>query len=144
MYSDLGHCGRGNIRTSWIYVKTCLLINYFGQGAYLLANHRGHVITDEFKEQMGINAFYDLMPPWFVIAGVVIATTAAIIASQAMVSGSFTLISEAMRLNLWPRFRIVYPSEEKGQLFIPAINTLLPAPGVFLDSTTQFTLQCES
>ena len=68
---------------------------------------------------MGINAFYDLMPQWFIIPGVVIATTAAIIASQAMISGAFTLISEAMRLNLWPKVKISYPSEEKGQLFIP-------------------------
>ena len=91
LYSDLGHCGRDNIRISWIYVKTCLLINYFGQGAYLLANHTGLEITEEVKISMGINAFYDLMPEWFIIPGVVIATTAAIIASQAMISGAFTL-----------------------------------------------------
>ncbi len=125
LYSDLGHCGRGNIRTSWFYVKTCLLINYFGQGAYLLAHHKGLQITDELKSSMGINAFYDLMPHWFIIAGVIIATSAAIIASQAMISGAFTLISEAMRLNLWPKVRIRYPSEEKGQLFIPAISMLM-------------------
>jgi KUP system potassium uptake protein len=82
-------------------------------------------ITEVLKEQMNINAFYDMMPHWFVLIGVIIATTAAIIASQAMVSGSFTLISEAMRLNLWPRLRIVYPSEAKGQLFIPAVNLLI-------------------
>ena len=125
LYSDLGHCGRGNIRNSWIYVKTCLLINYFGQGAYLLSHRNGLQISAELKKTMGINAFYDLMPEWFVIAGVVIATTAAIIASQAMVSGAFTLISEAMRLNLWPKMKIRYPSEEKGQLFIPGINLLM-------------------
>ncbi len=125
LYSDLGHCGRGNIRRSWIYVKACLLLNYFGQGAYMLYHLKGQRITEGLKEQMGINAFYDLMPQWFVIPGVVIATTAAIIASQAMISGSFTLISEAMRLNLWPKVRINYPSEEKGQLFIPAINMLM-------------------
>lgn len=125
LYSDLGHCGRGNIRRSWIYVKTCLLINYFGQGAYLLANHEGLHITEAVKKTMGINAFYDLMPHWFIIPGVIIATSAAIIASQAMVSGAFTLISEAMRLNLWPKVKIRYPSEEKGQLFIPAISALM-------------------
>ncbi|MBI5856104.1 MAG: KUP/HAK/KT family potassium transporter [Sphingobacteriales bacterium] len=125
LYSDLGHCGRGNIRISWIYVKTCLLINYFGQGASLLAHHTGLQITPEVKSTMGINAFYDLMPHWFIIAGVIIATSAAIIASQAMISGAFTLISEAMRLNLWPKVRIRYPSEEKGQLFIPAISSLM-------------------
>jgi KUP system potassium uptake protein len=125
LYSDLGHCGRDNIRTSWVYVKVCLLINYFGQGAYLLAHRNGLQITEEVKSSMGINAFYDLMPEWFIIPGVVIATTAAIIASQAMVSGAYTLISEAMRLNLWPKVKIRYPSEEKGQLFIPAINVLM-------------------
>jgi KUP system potassium uptake protein len=125
LYSDLGHCGRGNIRNSWIYVKTCLLVNYFGQGAYLLSHRNGLQITEEVKQTMGVNAFYDLMPEWFIIAGVVIATTAAIIASQAMISGAFTLISEAMRLNLWPKMKIRYPSEEKGQLFIPGINLLM-------------------
>lgn len=125
LYSDLGHCGRGNIRISWIYVKSCLLLNYFGQGASLLANHDGLMVTPEVKAQLGINAFYDLMPQWFIIPGVVIATSAAIIASQAMISGSFTLISEAIRLNLWPKLKIRYPSEEKGQLFIPGINVML-------------------
>jgi KUP system potassium uptake protein len=125
LYSDLGHCGRGNIRMSWIYVKICLLINYFGQGAYLLAHHPGLQITENVKKTLGINAFYDLMPHWFIIAGVTIATSAAIIASQAMISGAFTLISEAMRLNLWPKVKIRYPSEEKGQLFIPAISLLM-------------------
>lgn len=125
LYSDLGHCGRGNIRYSWMYVKTCLLLNYFGQGAYLMSHYPGLKITEDVKSSMGINAFYDLMPHWFIIAGVIIATSAAIIASQAMVSGAFTLISEAMRLNLWPKVRIRYPSEEKGQLFIPAISTMM-------------------
>lgn len=125
LYSDLGHCGRSNIRISWIYVKICLLLNYFGQGSSLLANHDGQVITPELKVQLGINAFYDLMPQWFIIPGVVIATSAAIIASQAIISGSFTLISEAIRLNLWPKLRIRYPSEEKGQLFIPGINLMM-------------------
>ena len=125
LYSDLGHCGKDNIRKSWIYVKTCLLINYFGQGAYLLSHHTGLQITESVKKQMGINAFYDLMPEWFIIPGVIIATTAAIIASQAMISGAFTLISEAIRLNLWPKMKIRYPSEEKGQLFIPGINLML-------------------
>ncbi len=125
LYSDLGHCGRKNIRVSWIYVKACLLINYFGQGAYLLSHRANLEITADIKKSMGINAFYDLMPEWFIIPGVIIATTAAIIASQAMISGAFTLISEAMRLNLWPKVKIRYPSEEKGQLFIPAVNMLL-------------------
>jgi KUP system potassium uptake protein len=124
LYSDLGHCGRSNIRVSWIFVKTCLILNYLGQGAWLLANYKGVIITDNF---MGgsFNSFFGMMPQWFKLAGIIIATTAAIIASQALISGSFTLIAEAQRLNLWPKMRIIYPTEEKGQLFIPGVNTLL-------------------
>ncbi|TAL44302.1 MAG: potassium transporter Kup, partial [Chitinophagaceae bacterium] len=122
LYSDLGHCGRGNIRMSWIFVKSCLIINYVGQGAWLLSNFEGRVFD---TSQM--NPFYGIMPDWFRIIGIVIATVAAIIASQALISGSFTLISEAMRLNLWPKIKIRYPSEERGQLFVPAINLLLYA-----------------
>jgi KUP system potassium uptake protein len=106
-------------------VKACLLIHYFGQGANLLAHRNGLTITAEVKNSLAINAFYDMMPQWFILPGVVIATSAAIIASQAMVSGAFTLISEAMRLNLWPKLRIQYPSEARGQLFIPTINLLM-------------------
>ena len=97
------------------------MLNYLGQGAYLLSHHNGVTVT----AGSNINTFYDLMPHWFIIVGVVIATSAAIIASQAMVSGSYTLISEAMRLNLWPKLKIRYPSEERGQLFIPGINFLM-------------------
>lgn len=125
LYSDLGHCGRGNIRISWIFVKICLLINYFGQGASLLKHHSGKLLNDATIKGEGINAFYDLMPPWFIVPGVIIATSAAIIASQAMVTGSFTLINEAIRLNLWPKLKINYPTEAKGQIFIPSINLLL-------------------
>ena len=125
LYSDLGHCGKSNIRISWIFVKTCLVLNYLGQGASLLAHNKGQTITPHIKESMGINAFYDLMPQWFIMPGVVIATAAAIIASQAMISGSFTLISEAMRLNLWPKLKIRYPSEARGQLFIPSLNFMM-------------------
>lgn len=125
LYSDLGHCGRGNIQISWVFVKTCLLINYFGQGASLLKHHNLKLLNLETINSEGINAFYDLMPDWFIVPGVLIATTAAIIASQAMVTSSFTLINEAMRLNLWPKFKINYPTEAKGKIFIPGINLLL-------------------
>ena len=120
LYSDLGHCGRGNIRISWIYVKTCLVLNYLGQGAWLMALYKGRV----FDTSLG-NPFYNIMPPWFLVPGIIIATGAAIIASQALITGSFTLISESMRLNLWPKLRINYPTEERGQSYIPAINFLL-------------------
>ena len=124
LYSDLGHCGRANIRFSWIFVKTCLILNYLGQGAWLLANHNGHVITDEMIKG-GFNPFFGVMPEQFRLIGLVIATLAAIIASQALISGSFTLIAEAIRLNLWPKMKINYPSEAKGQLYIPGSNLLL-------------------
>lgn len=117
LYSDLGHCGRSNIRISWIFVKICLLLNYFGQGVWLL-QHSGSVLGTN-------NPFYHLMPEWFLIYGIGIATAAAVIASQAMISGSFTLISEAVRLNLWPKVRINYPTIQRGQLYVPSMNWIL-------------------
>jgi KUP system potassium uptake protein len=125
LYSDLGHCGRGNIRYSWIFVKTCLILNYLGQGAWILANYKGTLISQAMIDDGTFNAFYGIMPQWFKIFGIIIATSAAVIASQALISGSFTLISEALRLNLWPKMKINYPTEERGQLFVPGINLLL-------------------
>jgi KUP system potassium uptake protein len=122
LYSDMGHCGRKNIRISWIFVKIALLLNYFGQGAYLI-HHEGQTLKNLGGENA--NPFYLVMPEWFQPFGIVIATLAAVIASQALISGSFTLINEAMRLNFWPKVRIKYPSELKGQLYIPSINWLL-------------------
>ena len=124
LYSDLGHCGKWNIRYSWIFVKSCLIINYLGQGAWLLKNHSGKLISAEIIES-GFNPFYGVMPSWFLYFGITIATAATIIASQALISGSFTLVSEAMRLNLWAKMEIKYPTEAKGQLFVPAANILL-------------------
>ncbi|HEX6179772.1 MAG TPA: KUP/HAK/KT family potassium transporter, partial [Chitinophagaceae bacterium] len=124
LYSDLGHAGKWNIRHSWIFVKTCLILNYLGQGAWLLSQYDGKPITAEMINS-GFNPFYGVMPEWFLYFGIAIATAAAIIASQALISGSFTLISEAMRLNLWPKLRINYPTEAKGQLYIPAVNLML-------------------
>jgi KUP system potassium uptake protein len=122
LYSDLGHCGKKNIRISWIFVKTTLVLNYFGQGAWLIA-HEGHKLS-EFKAS---NPFYAVMPESFLPYGIVIATIAAVIASQALISGSFSLINEAMRLNLWPKVGVKYPSDLKGQLYIPSLNWLLLA-----------------
>lgn len=124
LYSDLGHCGKGNIRISWIFVKTCLILNYLGQGAWLLAHFRGQTIGSALIEN-GFNPFIGIMPEWFKLPGIIISTIAAVIASQALISGSFTLISEAMRLNLWPKMKINYPTEEKGQLYIQGISLLL-------------------
>ncbi|MBI3521238.1 MAG: KUP/HAK/KT family potassium transporter [Bacteroidetes bacterium] len=122
LYSDLGHCGKQNIRISWIFVKTTLVLNYFGQGAWLIA-HEGQRL-ESFKSS---NPFYAIMPEHFLPYGIVIATIAAVIASQALISGSFSLINEAMRLNLWPKVEVKYPSEMKGQLYIPSTNWLLLA-----------------
>jgi len=116
LYSDLGHCGRKNIRVSWTFVKATLLLNYFGQGAWLITQD-GRVLDS--------NPFYTIMPDWFLIYGIAIATLATIIASQAMITGSFTLISEAVRLNFWPKVKINYPTDAKGQLYVPGINWLL-------------------
>lgn len=126
LYSDLGHVGRGNIRVSWVFVKTCLLINYLGQGAYLLTQ------KGKLWDSDTLNPFYELMPSWFLLPGIIIATMAAIIASQALISGSFTLISEAIKLNLWPKMKIVFPTVERGQTFIPGINLLLFLGCVFI------------
>jgi len=119
LYSDLGHCGKANIRISWIYVKTCLILNYLGQAVWLLQRN-GTVMDLNIN-----NPFYKIMPVWFLLYGIGIATVAAIIASQALISGSFTLIAEAVRLNLWPKVRINYPSEQKGQLYVPSVNWIL-------------------
>jgi len=117
LYSDLGHCGRSNIRISWIFVKACLLLNYFGQGVWLM-QHQGLLLKRG-------NPFFLIMPESFLMFGIVIATIAAVIASQAMISGSFTLISEAVRLNIWPKVKINYPSIQKGQLYVPSVNLIL-------------------
>ena len=120
LYSDLGHCGKWNIRYSWIFVKTSLIVNYLGQGAWLIAHYKNHVF-----DVSAANPFFSTMPEWFRLFGIIIATAAAVIASQALISGSFTLVSEAMRLNLWPKLRIGYPTEERGQLYVPGANFLL-------------------
>ena len=122
LYSDMGHCGRKNIRISWIFVKIALILNYFGQGAYLI-QHEGETLRS--LGGSNANPFYLTMASWFQPIGIVVATLAAVIASQALISGSFTLINEAMRLNFWPKVRIKYPTELKGQLYIPSINWLL-------------------
>ena len=124
LYSDMGHCGRKNIRISWIFVKTTLVLNYFEQGAYLI-KHEGDTLYHLSGNNVNANPFYLMMDNWFQPIGIVIATMAAVIASQALISGSFTLINEAMRLNFWPKVKIKYPTDLKGQLYIPSINWLL-------------------
>ncbi|QDW26148.1 KUP/HAK/KT family potassium transporter [Pedobacter sp. KBS0701] len=119
LYSDLGHCGRNNIRISWIFVKLTLILNYLGQGVWILQNSGSYVPGAK------MNPFFQIVPDQFQIPMVILATMAAVIASQALISGSFTLIAEAVRLNLWPKIKIVYPSVSKGQLYVPSINWML-------------------
>lgn len=114
LYSDLGHIGAKNIRASWVFVKLMLILNYLGQGAWLLDNYE--------KVFSGVNPFFGIMPEWAVLPGVILATLAAIIASQAVITGSFTMFSEAMSISFWPNQHIEYPSGVKGQMYIPRIN----------------------
>ena len=116
LYADLGHCGRQNIQVAWIFVKVCLLLNYFGQGAWLLAGG---------KPEPGLNPFFAIMPDWFLLPGILIATAASIIASQAIISGSFTIVKEAISLNLWPKVRVLNPTNVKGQVYRPFVNWYL-------------------
>lgn len=117
LYSDLGHCGKQNIRVGWVFVKVALILSYLGQGAWLL-QHQGSTLG-------GIIPFYEIMPQNILIFGIILATFATIIASQALISGTFTLVNEAMKLKLWPAVRVRYPSQLKGQIYIPAINWIL-------------------
>ena len=117
LYSDLGHCGLKNIRISWFFVKISLVTNYLGQAAWLM-NQNSNLLN-------GRNPFFEMMPNWFLIPSILIATMATIIASQALISGSYTLINEAMNLNFWPRVAVRQPSETKGQMYIPSVNSIL-------------------
>jgi KUP system potassium uptake protein len=113
LYSDLGHCGRSNIRVSWIFVKTTLILNYFGQGAWLMMHYTaGSEVTP----------FFAIMPKWFLLTGIIISTLASVIASQALISGSYTLISEAVSLNFWPKIKILNPTFVRGQVYLPFVN----------------------
>ncbi len=118
LYSDLGHCGRKNIQASWVFVKTTLMLNYLGQAAWVLTRPAGFNFT-------GVNPFFEIVPHTYLLPAVALATLATIIASQALISGSFTLISEAVSMNFWPRITIKYPSNIRGQIYIPSINWIL-------------------
>lgn len=124
LYSDLGHCGKKNIHLTWVFVKLCLIVQYFGQAAWLL--------TREGQYLGETNPFFGLIPQELILPGVLLATLAAIIASQALISGSFTLVNEAINLNFWQRVMVKQPSEAKGQIYIPSVNTLLWIGGVFV------------
>lgn len=117
LYSDLGHCGKKNIRITWVFVKIALVVNYLGQASWLMT--QGNPLLE------GKNPFFSIMPEWFLLSGIIIATCATVIASQALISGSFTLINEAISLNFWPRVALRNPTDLKGQIYIPSVNTIL-------------------
>lgn len=117
LYSDLGHCGIKNIRITWGFVKVSLIASYLGQATWII--HQGDTFLN------GRNPFFEIVPDWFLLPSIIIATFATIIASQALISGSFTLINEAINLNFWPRVSVRQPSETKGQIYIPSVNTIL-------------------
>lgn len=121
LYSDMGHVGKANIYASWPFVKACLILNYLGQGAWILAN-RSNAELDAIHE---LNPFFQMLPENLRVFAVVLSTFAAIIASQALITGSYSIISEAIRLNLMPHMRIAYPSETKGQIYIPLVNNIM-------------------
>ena len=132
LYSDLGHCGKKNIQVSWLFVKISLLANYFGQAAWLLWTDNKELVQDSlhnkylvFNGSTPLNPFFEIMPHWFLLPGIIISTLATIIASQALISGSFTLISEAVSMGFWPKITIKFPTNIRGQIYIPSINWLL-------------------
>ncbi|MCR1914344.1 KUP/HAK/KT family potassium transporter [Lactobacillus johnsonii] len=134
LYSDVGHVGKGNIMTSWPYVFICLALNYLGQGVWILENPNYHAGNTDF------NPFFEALPSQWKFFAIILATLAAIIASQALITGSFTLVSEASGLKFLPRMKIIYPSTEQGQIFIPSINKMLCAATigiVFLFKTSE-------
>ncbi|MBR3318048.1 MAG: KUP/HAK/KT family potassium transporter [Atopobiaceae bacterium] len=128
LYSDMGHVGKPNIYASWPFVKACLILNYLGQGAWLLQNAG----NPELAAITTLNPFYQMLPEGMRPFAIVLSAVAAIIASQALITGSFTLVSEATRLNLMPHLKITYPSETKGQLYIPLVNNIMWVGTVFI------------
>ncbi|MBK7341055.1 MAG: KUP/HAK/KT family potassium transporter [Saprospiraceae bacterium] len=124
LYSDLGHVGKSNVRVSWTFVLIALLLSYFGQSAYALNHHEGAVLTNEAGDTVS-RIFYSMMPKWFLPIGVIISLSASVLASQALISGVFTLVNEAMKLHLWFKMKVNYPSSLKGQIYIPGINWFL-------------------
>lgn len=121
LYSDMGHVERGNIYVSWPFVKICLILNYLGQGAWLISNSN----NSSLAKINDLNPFFLMLPANIRPFAVLLGALAAIIASQALISGSFSLVSEAIRLDLMPHMQIIYPSKTKGQLYIPLVNIIM-------------------
>ena len=128
LYSDMGHVGKANIYASWPLVKACLILNYMGQGAWLIANAGDPTL----QAMESLNPFYQMLPEPMRPFAIVLSAVAAIIASQALITGSFTLVSEATRLDLLPHLQIHYPSDTKGQLYIPLVNSVMWVGCIFI------------
>lgn len=121
LYADMGHVGKKSIYFSWPFVKVALILNYLGQGAWLIHN----IGNTDLMELFDMNPFYEMLPGGFKLLGIGLATCASIIASQALITGSFTVVSEAIKLNLFPHLKTTHPSEHKGQIFIRFVNIIL-------------------
>lgn len=121
LYSDMGHVGRGNIYFTWPFIKIALVLNYFGQGAWIMANQN----NPEYADVDSLNPFFQMMPPTLRYVAVILSVAAGVIASQALITGAFTMVSEATRLNWMPHLQVRYPSRTRGQLYIPTINLVL-------------------
>lgn len=127
LYSDMGHVGKRNIYISWPFVYSMLVLNYMGQGAWIMSNSQRPDLLDQ-----SANPFFEILPGHWRFVGVILATLAAIIASQALISGAYTLVSEAINLKVMPRLRIFYPSNVRGQMYIGMVNWLLCAVGLIV------------
>jgi KUP system potassium uptake protein len=128
LYSDMGHVGKANIYASWPFVKVCLILNYLGQGAFILSNNE----NPSMLSIADLNPFFEMIPDQLRVFAVILSTFAAIIASQALITGSFSIVSEAIHLDLMPHMKITYPSETKGQIYIPLVNNIIWMGCVFV------------
>ena len=121
LYSDMGHVGKSNIYVSWPFVKVCLILNYLGQGAWIITNHT----NESFNAIKDLNPFFEMLPSQLRPFAVILSALAAIIASQALITGSYSIVSEAIKLDLMPHIKISYPSTTKGQIYIPLVNNIM-------------------
>ncbi len=121
LYSDMGHVGKSNIYVSWPFVKVCLILNYLGQGAWIITNHT----NESFNAIKDLNPFFEMLPSQLRPFAVILSALAAIIASQALITGSYSIVSEAIKLDLMPHIKINYPSTTKGQIYIPLVNNIM-------------------
>lgn len=121
LYSDMGHVGRGNIYFTWPFIKIALVLCYFGQGAWML----NHWDDTAYNHMHGLNPFFEMMTPSVRYVAVLLSVCAGVIASQALITGAYTMVSEATRLNWMPHLQVRYPARTRGQLYIPVVNAVL-------------------